>query len=101
MNDFKNKENTYKRIIGILCEYMGINSSELIKIMKDKECRYILFLLLKKYDCIDMGNLNRDFLINSKKKITSNLRKAEEKMLINKRIRDMYFEAENIMEKYK
>ncbi|MDF2883472.1 MAG: hypothetical protein K0R54_4029 [Clostridiaceae bacterium] len=101
MNDFKNKENIYKRIINILCEYKGISNSELMKIMKDKECKYILFLLLKKYDCINLENLNRDFLISSKKKITTNVRKAEEKMLINKRIRDMYFQAENIMEKYK
>lgn len=101
MNSFENKEDTYKRIIKFLCDYKGINNSELVKIMNDKECKYILFLLLKKYDCISLENLSRDFLINSKKKVINNVRKAEEKMLINKRIREMYFEAENIMEKYK
>lgn len=101
MKSFENKEHTYKRIVNLLCDYKCINNNELAKIMKDKECKYLLFLLLKKYDCLNVEVLNRDFFINSEKKLKNNLRKAEEKMLINKRIREMYFEAENIIEKFK
>lgn len=101
MKYFIKKEDKYERIIEILCQYKGISREELYSILKDGECRYVLFLLLKKYDCVDMDILSRDFSINSLRKINYNVRKAEEKLLLNKKVRDMYFEAENILEDVK
>jgi hypothetical protein len=72
---------------------------ELSKILKDRECKYLLFLLLKKYKCGDAEVLHRDFSIESKKTISYGLKKAEEKFFINKEFRDMYFELEKEIKK--
>ena len=95
---FIKKEEQYERIINLLCRYMSITREELYRILKDKECRYVFFLLLKKYDCMNIDVLNRDFSLGSLRRINYNVKKAEEKLLLNKKIREMYFEAENIIE---
>lgn len=89
----------YEKIIEILCKYKNISRDKLVKILKDNECKYLLFLLIKKYGCCDIDMLNKDFPNIDKKSMNSNLKRAEEKLLINKRIRDMYFEAEELIEK--
>ncbi|AYD39182.1 ribose-5-phosphate isomerase [Clostridium fermenticellae] len=96
---FEDKGVKYERIIEILCRYKNIGRGELMEILKDKECKYLLFLLVKKYRCCDMNMLIRDFPDMDKKNMKNSMRKAEEKLLINKRIRDMYFEAEELIEK--
>lgn len=96
---FANKEEKYERIINLLCKYKRLNRDELFKILEDQECRYLFFLLIKKYGCDDMGILKKDFPSVNKIKMNSNLRKAEEKLLLNRRIRSMYFEAEGLIEK--
>lgn len=93
------KEDKYFKILETICEIKGINRNQLINILKDRECKYLLFLLLKKYKCADIDALQRDFSIDSKKRINYNLKKAEEKFFINKDFRDMYFEAEDIIDK--
>lgn len=95
---FINKEEKYEKIIKLLCAYKGLDREELFKILKDQECRYLFFLLIKKYNCYDMGMLHKDFPSMNKSNIGTNLKKAEEKLLLNKKIRDMYFEAEDIIE---
>lgn len=96
-----NKESRYEQILELLCNYKGIEKENFIEILKDNECRYLLFLLMKKYDCLNMENLKRDFSLHSKKVIINNLKTAEEKLLFNRRIREMFFEAENIIESNK
>lgn len=96
---FANKEEKYERIINLLCKYKGLNRDELFKIFKDQECRYLFFLLIKKYGCDDMGILKKDFPSVNKTKINSNLKKAEKKFLLNRKIRNMYFEAGDLIEK--
>jgi hypothetical protein len=92
------KEDKYAKILSVICEIKGISNAELYKILKNRECKYLLFLLLKKYKCTDIDILTRDFSIDSKKFINYNLKKAEEKFFINKEFRDMYFEAELIID---
>jgi hypothetical protein len=101
MKYFVKKKDNYERIIEILCGYKGITREELYSILKDSECRYVLFLLLKKYDCVDVDILNRDFSIKTLRRVNYNVKRAEEKLLLNKRIREIYFEAENILENAK
>lgn len=96
---FTNKEERYERIISLLCEYKGVPRDELLEILKDQNCKYLFFLLIKKYGCDDIGILKRDFPSVNKSKINSNLKKAEEKLLLSRKIRDMYFEAEGLIEK--
>lgn len=93
------KEDKYIKILETICEIKGIREGELFKILKDRDCKYLLFLLLKKYRCDDIEMLHRDFSIESKKSVNYNLKKAEEKFFINKEFRDMYFQAENIIDK--
>ncbi|HID0854276.1 TPA: hypothetical protein ACXDA3_002542, partial [Clostridium botulinum] len=61
MNYFTNSK--YENIIKLLCKYKGLSEYEMIKIMGDNECRYLLFLLLRKYNCIEIENLKKDFKI--------------------------------------
>ncbi|NMM61566.1 ribose-5-phosphate isomerase [Clostridium sp. P21] len=96
---FNDKREQYEKIINILCEYKGINREKLFRILKDKECKYLFFLLIKKYGCDDMEMIQEDFPSVNSKNINSNVRKAKEKILLNRKIRSMYFEAENILEK--
>lgn len=99
MDTFSKKEDKYAKILEVICEMKGINKEELVKILKDRECKYLLFLLLKKYKCADIEILYKDFSIESKKSVSYNLKKAEEKFFINKEFRDMCFEAEDIINK--
>lgn len=94
-----NKDDKYEKIINIICEYKNINKEELFKVLADKECKYLMFLLLKKYRCTDMNRLSKDFSIESKKSINYNIRKAEERFLVNRDFREMFFEAEEIIKK--
>lgn len=93
------KEDKYTKIIETICELKGLGRDELFRILKDKDCKYLLFLLLNKYKCTDIEMLQRDFLIESKKSVRYNLKKAEERFFINKEFRDMYFEAQSIIDK--
>ncbi len=96
---FNDKRQQYEKIINILCEYKGIGRHELFQILKDKECRYIFFLLIKKYECYDMEMLQEDFPSVNSKNINGNFKKAKEKLLLNTKVRNMYFEAEDRIEK--
>jgi len=88
----------YEKIIEAICYVKGIKENESLKISKDRECRYILFLLLKKFKCGDVENAYRYFLITNRRAINYGLKKAEERFFINKEFREMYFEIENILE---
>lgn len=98
MKYFIDKQEHYKNIINLICKYKGITDEELEKILRDKECKYLLFLLLKKYNCVDYEILKKDFDIKSKRVLNYNLKKAEENLLINRKVRELYFEAEDIIE---
>lgn len=96
-DNFSIKEDKYEKIIEVICYYKKIKREEFFQILKDRECKYLMFLLMKKYKCTDMERLHKDFLIESKKSINYNLKKAEEKFFINRDFREKYFEAEDIV----
>lgn len=96
-----NKEIHYEKIIELLCNYKKIDRSKLMDILKDEECKYILFLLLNKYNCMDNENIYKDFKIKDKDNINEISKVAEKKLMINKNIREMFFEAETIMKNIK
>lgn len=96
-----NREIHYEKIIELLCNYKNIDRSKLMDILKDEECKYILFLLLNKYDCMDNENIYKDFKIKDKNNIHEISKTAEKKLMINKNIREMFFEAETIMRNIK
>ena len=91
----------YEKIIEAICEVKGIKRYELLRVLKDKECKYVLFLLLKKYKCQDVESAYKDFLISSKRAAIYGSKKAEERFFINKEFREMYFEIEDILGSWK
>ncbi|MCY6369841.1 ribose-5-phosphate isomerase [Clostridium ganghwense] len=93
------QKDKYEKIIDIMCSMKGIEKEELYKILKDRECKYLLFLLLKKYKCDDLNKINQDFSINNKRVIKYNEKKGEEKFLINKEFRETYFEVQEKVDK--
>ncbi|AZV55291.1 ribose-5-phosphate isomerase [Clostridium sp. AWRP] len=101
MKYFRNKEEVYTKIIKILCEYKGLSRKHMFKILKNESCRYLFFLLIKKYECCDMELLKKDFPSVNSKNVKRNIKRAEEKLLFDKKIREMYFEAEDIINKVK
>lgn len=91
--------NKYEKIIEVLCDFKGISKEKLIFLLSDRNYKYLLFLFLKNYKCMQFDDLKRDFSIESKKSISYNCKKAKEKFFINKDFREMYFEVEEIINK--
>lgn len=89
----------YQKIVKILCDYKGISDSNLIEILADQNLKYILFLLLKKYKCINGITGNNDNVlknkIHDKKYINYNYKRAKEKFFVNKDFRELYFEMDD------
>jgi hypothetical protein len=96
---FNDKEKVYSEIINILCKYQGLSKKELLGILKDESCRYLFFLLVNKYECYDLDILKRDFPSVDRNNMKNNIKKAKKKLLLNKHIRDMYFEAEEVIDR--
>ncbi|CDG02674.1 Hypothetical Uncharacterized protein [Clostridium chauvoei JF4335] len=55
--------------------------------------------MLKNYKCLEKEKLQAIINVISGKTINYNLRKAEEKLLINKDFRELYFEIEEGLDK--
>jgi DNA-binding HxlR family transcriptional regulator len=99
MNGIIMNEERYCKIIDLICEYKKIGRDDLFKILKDKECKYLLLLLLEKHKCTDFQRLSMDLNKISSQNIKSSLKKAEEKFFINRDFRELYFELEEMIEK--
>lgn len=99
MNEFILHSDRYEKIIDFICNYKKIDKNELYRILKDKECKYLLLLLLEKYRCADVDRLTNDFSASSAKSIKYNIKKAEEKFFVNRSFRELYFEIEDMIEK--
>ena len=60
----------YLTIIKFLCERNNISESEIVKILEDRECRYLLFLLLKKHGCDDKNKLKNLLPVTNTRMLT-------------------------------
>ena len=80
----------YRVIIEVLCRHYGMNDLDLMTLLKNKECKYLFLLLLSEYGCSEKDRLVNELIFSSNKSINYNLKKAEEKLLINKQFRDNY-----------
>lgn len=89
-----NKGKRYLKVLKLLLMYYNISESEFIELLKKRENKYLLLLLLKEYKCIDEENLLKMLNLKSKKSISYGIKKAEEKLLINREFRDKFFELE-------
>ncbi|MBE6049276.1 MAG: hypothetical protein E7214_01080 [Clostridium sp.] len=89
-----NKSYRYMKIIKVLSLYYGMDDKEFINLLKNKESKYLLLLLLKKYKCINETELMHILNYKNKRSVIYNTKKAEEKLLINKEFREKFFEVE-------
>jgi hypothetical protein len=99
LKEFILNTDKYEKIIDFICKYKKIDKAELFRILKDKECKYLLLLLLEKYKCADVNRITNDFSVSSSKSIKYNIKKAEEKFFVNRNFRELYFEMEDMIEK--
>lgn len=89
-------EKKYENIIDVLCKAKGVSKKELMHILEEEECEYLLFLLLKKYHCLDEERLRKDFNLEN---IKHKSKIAEEKFFVNNQFREGYFEILNHIKK--
>ncbi|MDO5517209.1 MAG: hypothetical protein Q4F66_06605 [Clostridium sp.] len=89
----------YNEIIEYMCLYYDITPDEMIRLLKKKEYKYMLLLLLKKHDCVNIDILKKRFELKEGKIIKNNIRYAEEMLLFNAFFREKYFNMENYIEK--
>ena len=89
----------YIKIINNICNYYGINEDKFIELLRDRDNKYILLLILKNNHCLEIDKIKEMFNLKTAKSIKSNLKSAEEKLLANRFFREKYFELENNIEK--
>ena len=85
----------YLRILQMICKYYDIEEKEFLELLKAKENKYLLLLLLKNNNCFDINTIKELFNLKTSRTVNNNLKQAEEKLLINKNFREKYFDLEN------
>ncbi len=94
--------NKYEIIMLILSSYYGMSYEEFKKRLKNKDNLYLTLLLMKKFKCLNSEVIQENLGILNNRMLCYRMKKAEEKILINKRFRDEYFELEDkIKENFK
>lgn len=93
-----NKENQLK-ILNIICNYYGIDKNNFSKLLKNREKKFLLLLVLKNNNFINNDELIDMFGISSVNRLKSNFRKAQEKFLVNTFFREEYIELEEKIKK--
>lgn len=99
MESMLKNEDKYSKIIEFICIYKNISRIELFKLLRHKESKYLLLLLLKKYKCVDMQRICVEFSSKNTVTVKNNFKKAEEKFYVNKEFREMYYEVEEMIKK--
>ena len=89
----------YVKILNNVCNYYGIDEDKFIELLKNRDNKYILLLILKNNHCLEIDEIKDIFKLKTAKSINNSLRLAEEKLLINRFFREKYFELENNIEK--
>lgn len=85
----------YLRILQMICKYYDIEEKEFLDLLKSKENKYLLLLLLKNNNCLDINAIKELFNLKTSRTVNNNLKQAEEKLLINRNFREKYFDLEN------
>ena len=85
----------YLRILQMISKYYDIEEKEFLDLLKGKENKYLLLLLLKNNNCFDINTIKELFNLKTSRTVNNNLKQAEEKLLINRNFREKYFALEN------
>ena len=86
-------------VMNVLAAYFGIELKEMSEKLKKRENRYIFLLLLKNYRCLQKDRIKEILSIVNDKSFRYNMDKAEEKFLINKEFREIYFKIQEDINK--
>ena len=78
-----------------MCKYYNKNYDEFKNILNEKENLYIMLLLMKKFRCLNGDIIQENLGILNSRMLNYKIKKAEEKILINKNFREEYFELED------
>jgi len=89
----------YVKILNNIFNYYGVNEDKFIELLKNRDNKYILLLILKNNHCLEIDKIKEIFKVKTSKSINSSLRLAEEKLLVNRFFREKYFELEDTLEK--
>ena len=90
-----NMAEKYIFILSVICRHYSIEPMDFLNTLKNKDNKYLFLLLLKKYKCIDENKIKEDLKLNNKRSLNYSLKKAEEKLLINREFREKFFEIED------
>lgn len=94
-----NKIDRVAIVMNVLASYLDIEVDEISEKLRKKENKYIFLLLLKNHKCLQKDKVKEILDIISDKSIKYNVDKAEEKFLVNKKFREMYFEIQEGLDK--
>ena len=89
----------YVKILNCICNYYGISEEKFIKLLNDRDNKYILLLILKNNRCLEVEKIKEILKLKTSRSINNSLKVAEKKLLINRFFREKYFELENNIEK--
>ena len=78
----------------IICKYYDLKYEEINGFWKKRENSYLITLLMKNFKCLNNNELRKRLGISNNKSLYNKVKIAEEKILINKRFREEYFELE-------
>ena len=59
----------YVKILNNICNYYGINEDEFIELLKNRDNKYILLLLLKNNHCLEIDEIKEIFKLKTVKSI--------------------------------
>lgn len=77
-----------------MCQYYGVDSKKLEELIKKRDNLYLTILLMKNFKCLREEKIKENLGIINNRALYYRIKKAEEKILINKEFRDEYFELE-------
>lgn len=93
------KEENQVKVLNIICSYYGIDKNEFSELLKNREKKFLLLLVLKNNNVIGNDELIHMLGMRNVSRLKSNFRKAEEKFLINSFFREKYIELEEKIKK--
>ncbi|MGL4774446.1 MAG: hypothetical protein ACRC2K_12840 [Clostridium sp.] len=88
----------YKFIVSLILKQLSINEISILNENTNKEKLYMILLLLDKYGILLDEDFKSTELLGDVKNMRIKLRKAEEKLLINREFRKKYFEIQGLIE---
>ncbi len=87
----------YICLLQCLVSYYNIKEEDFIEMLKIRENKYLLLLFLKKYKCMNEEEVLKILNLKNKRSLCYNIKKAEEKLLVNRDFRATFFDIEDYL----